>query len=76
MESRGYSVAVYNRMLERQPDLAQALCEDLYRTRSGEMNPGEVAAGDRQVARSFRATGQSQRIIFVEHRPRIDRAIA
>jgi hypothetical protein len=36
------SVTVYNRMLERRPELAQALCEDLYRTRSGEMNPGEL----------------------------------
>lgn len=36
------SVTVYNRMLERRPELCKALCEDLYRTRSGEMNPGEL----------------------------------
>ena len=36
------SVTVYNRMLERRPELAKALCEDLYRTRSGEVNPGEL----------------------------------
>jgi Taurine catabolism dioxygenase TauD, TfdA family len=35
------SITVYNRMLERRPDLAQALCADWYRSRSGEMNPGE-----------------------------------
>jgi hypothetical protein len=36
------SVTVYNRMLERRPELAKVLCEDLYRTRSGEVNPGEL----------------------------------
>lgn len=35
------SVTIYNRMLERRPDLAQALTEDLYRSRTGEINPGE-----------------------------------
>jgi Taurine catabolism dioxygenase TauD, TfdA family len=35
------SVTVYNRMLEQRPELAKALCEDLYRSRSGEANPGE-----------------------------------
>jgi hypothetical protein len=35
------SVTVYNRILERRPDLAQALCADWYRSRSGEMNPGD-----------------------------------
>jgi hypothetical protein len=35
------SVTVYNRMLERRPDLTQALCADWYRSRSGEMNPGD-----------------------------------
>ncbi len=36
------SVAVYNRMLERRPDLARVLTEDFYRSRSGEINPGET----------------------------------
>ena len=35
------SVTVYNRILERRPDLAQVLCDDFYRSRSGEVNPGE-----------------------------------
>ena len=35
------SVAVYNRMLERRPDLVKALTEDFYRSRSGEFRPGE-----------------------------------
>ena len=35
------SVTVYNRILQRRPDLAKVLCEDFYRSRSGEMNPGE-----------------------------------
>lgn len=35
------SVTVYNRMLKERPDLAQALCDDMYRSRGGEINPGE-----------------------------------
>jgi len=35
------SVTLYNRMLEQRPDLARELCGDLYRSRSGETNPGE-----------------------------------
>jgi Taurine catabolism dioxygenase TauD, TfdA family len=35
------SVTVYNRILERRPDLAEVLCENFYRSRSGEVNPGE-----------------------------------
>ena len=35
------SVTVYNRMLAQRPDLAAELCGDLYRSRSGETNPGE-----------------------------------
>ncbi len=34
------SVTVYNRILERRPDLAQVLCEDFYRSHSGEVDPG------------------------------------
>ena len=32
------SVTVYNRILERRPDLAKVLCEDFYRSRSNEVN--------------------------------------
>jgi hypothetical protein len=35
------SVTVYNRMLAQRPDLAAELCADFYRSRSGELNPGE-----------------------------------
>jgi len=35
------SVTVYNRILEQRPDLAKVLCEDFYRSRSGEVNPGD-----------------------------------
>ncbi len=35
------SVTVYNRVLSRRPDLARVLCEDFYRSRSGEVNAGE-----------------------------------
>lgn len=35
------SVAVYNRMLAQRPDLTAELCGDFYRSRSGEVNPGE-----------------------------------
>jgi hypothetical protein len=35
------SVTVYNRILRDRPDLAKALTEDFYRSRSGEMAPGE-----------------------------------
>lgn len=36
------SVTVYNRMLERRPDLLKVLTEDFYRSRSGEVSPGEL----------------------------------
>ena len=36
------SVTVYNRILARRPDLAKVLCEDFYRSRSGEVSPGEL----------------------------------
>jgi alpha-ketoglutarate-dependent taurine dioxygenase len=35
------AVTVYNRMLAQRPDLTAELCGDLYRSRSGEVNPGE-----------------------------------
>lgn len=35
------SVTVYNRMLEKRPDLVEVLTQDFYRSRSGENNPGE-----------------------------------
>ena len=34
----------------------------------------EVAAGNQQVARGFRAAGQRQRVILIEQLARIDRA--
>lgn len=36
------SVTVYNRILERRPDLAEVLTQDFYRSRSGEYSPGEA----------------------------------
>lgn len=36
------SVAVYNSMLERRPDLVQVLCEDFYRSRSGDVSAGDA----------------------------------
>jgi hypothetical protein len=36
------SVTVYNRMLERRPDLVKVLTEDFYRSRSGEISPGDL----------------------------------
>ncbi len=35
------SVTVYNRMLERRPDLVQVLTQDFYRSRKGDINPGQ-----------------------------------
>jgi len=35
------SVTVYNRILENRPDLAKVLTEDFYRSRSGEISPGD-----------------------------------
>jgi Taurine catabolism dioxygenase TauD, TfdA family len=35
------SVTVYNRILERRPDLARVLTEDFYRSRSGETDAGD-----------------------------------
>jgi hypothetical protein len=36
------SATVYNHMLERWPDLVEVLAQDFYRSKMGEMNPGEV----------------------------------
>jgi Taurine catabolism dioxygenase TauD, TfdA family len=36
------SVTVYNQMLARRPDLVAVLCEDFYRSRSGEVSPGDL----------------------------------
>jgi hypothetical protein len=36
------SVSVYNTMLERRPELVEALCGDYYRSRSGEVSPGDL----------------------------------
>jgi hypothetical protein len=36
------SVTVYNRMLDRRPDLVKVLTEDFYRSSSGEVSPGEL----------------------------------
>jgi hypothetical protein len=36
------SVTVYNTMLQRRPDLVEALCGDYYRSRSGEISPGDL----------------------------------
>jgi len=36
------SVTVYNTMLARRPDLVEALCGDYYRSRSGEVSPGDL----------------------------------
>ena len=35
------SISIYNRILEQNPNLAKALCEDFYRSRSSEVNKGE-----------------------------------
>jgi hypothetical protein len=35
------SVTIYNRILERRPDLAEILTQDFYRSRSGEVSPGQ-----------------------------------
>ncbi len=34
------SVTLYNKMLERRPDLVEVLCNDFYRSHKGEMTPG------------------------------------
>src|SRR5262245_41672128 len=36
------SVTIYNRILERRPDLAKVLTEDFYRSSSGEISPGDL----------------------------------
>jgi hypothetical protein len=35
------SITLYNHILAKRPDLAQVLCEDFYRSRIGETNPGD-----------------------------------
>ncbi len=51
-------------------DAAVLLRQEIHR----EVNAGEIAAGNRQIARGFRAAGQRQRVILVEHLARVDRA--
>lgn len=36
------SVTVYNKILDRRPDLAKVLCEDFHRSHVGEMNSGDL----------------------------------
>ena len=36
------SVTVYNRILERRPDIIQVLEQDFYRSHKGDINPGEI----------------------------------
>jgi hypothetical protein len=36
------SVTVYNTMLQRRPELVEAMCGDYYRSRSGEVSPGDL----------------------------------
>lgn len=36
------SVTLYNRMLERRPDLVEVLTQDFYRSHNGEMTPGSL----------------------------------
>jgi hypothetical protein len=36
------SVSVYNTILQRRPELAEALCNDWYRSRSGELSSGDL----------------------------------
>ena len=35
------SITVYNEILKTRPDLVEVLCQDFYRTHSGEINPGD-----------------------------------
>ena len=61
------SVAVYNEMLERRPDLAQELAFRFYRSRRGELPPGETGPWTRQPVFSvtdgyFAARGASSTI--------------
>jgi Taurine catabolism dioxygenase TauD, TfdA family len=37
----GSSVTIYNKLLERRPDLVEVLTQDFYRSHNGEMSPGE-----------------------------------
>ena len=47
------SVALYNEMLRRRPDLVQVLGEQFYRSRSGEIPPGETDPWIRQPVFGF-----------------------
>ena len=51
-------------------DAAVLLRQEIHR----EVNAGELATGDRQVARRFRAAGQRHRVILLEQFLRIDGA--
>ncbi len=51
-------------------DAAVLLRQEIHR----EVNAGEIAAGNRQIARGFGAAGQRHRVILFEQRLRIERA--
>jgi hypothetical protein len=68
------SVAVYNEMLKRRPDLVEALTFRFYRTRRGEIPPGETAPWMRHPVFSvqdgyFSARGASSTIMRAQKLP-------
>src|SRR4029453_2029156 len=67
------SVTVYNCMLERRPDLAKVLPEVFYRSRSGEISPGELPYFKQPIFSFtdgyFSATGVGAAIDKAQHLP-------
>jgi TfdA family taurine catabolism dioxygenase TauD len=67
------SATVYNRMLKQRPDLVKVLTEDFYRSRSGEISPGEPPYFKQPIfsftSGYFSATGVGAAIDKAQHLP-------
>ena len=68
----GSSVTVYNKLLERRPDLVEVLTQDFYRSHNGEMSPEKVPGSSSRFslspkdisARSARAPRSRRRCVY------------
>ena len=69
----GSGVSRNNRILERRPDLAKVLCEDFYRSCSGEVSPGDLPYIKQPIFSFadgyFSATGMGAVIDKAQHLP-------
>ena len=71
------SVTIYNRILDTRPDLAEVLTQDFYRSRSGEVSPGQEPYFKQPIFSFtegyFSATGAGAVIDKAQHIPGVPR---